>query len=1152
MSTAQGSRVRATFSRIALLCLWLIATASHAQQIQFAEPVNLDVGTSSAAFEAYGRRFSLALDDNERVLRKLPAQRKQELQRYRLIRGTLDGQPGSWVRLTASAAGLEGAIWDGHDFYAVTTYERIASLLTTPLAARPEQTVVYRLSDARDLLPTNFCALGDQPAHAAKQTALDQYQALVADLALTADATITQQIEIALLADSAFAANHSSDPTATMLARLNIVEGIFSEQVGLLVLATDVRVMPAASDPLTSTNATTLLEQLGKYRVATAAVRERGLAHLMTGKDLDGTTAGMAYVDTACAGDRGVSLSAQSYGTTISALVMAHELGHNLGAPHDGESGGACATVTGGFIMSPTIAGYGTFSQCSLNVMRSSLASASCVVPAEYADLSVTPAANNLQAEAGIPFTLPWTVRASGTSVTEDAAFDILLPEGAGLSFDIVSAEQGSCSISAASARCTFGDLSPGAQRSVEVRVRGTRTGSFTARGRVSALNDRLGSNNSRDLAFGVRSGVDAAVTLTADAPEVALGAPLTIYADVRSLRGLAVRDAVVSLNLNQSVVGATLPGGSCVPGSRSVVCSLPELAAGETRRLTVNIQADTAGPLRAAASVAAAGDGDLANNSAQTQGWVQAERDIELTAGPTSVELAMGDAYELPLLVHSRGSQSAGPVRLSIEYTSYATVELIDGEGAVCAASGAGLQCELGHFASGATQLVRLRVLGSRAGVAEIRATAEIADDGYLANNFATVQVRIDNLVDLGVLLASGAAGVEDDAFDGAVTVSSGGREAAVGATLDIELPAAGVMQAAEIHHGEFCELVSAQRARCALPALAYGAQLQVHYRATFAEPGAYQVKFTLQTPGDTAADNDTLTRAVLVRPYNDIAVYGDMDLTRLMVGEVRETTFTVRTGRRALASARLTARHFLPFVRVATIRASTGDCAVSAESAQCEFANLAADSQLTVTVGWRAESAAECEVRVDVSTTADVAMDNNSLSGRVEVMGQTDLELRVAAATSGTMGSTFDFPAISVVNGVEKAFGTRLEITLPADVSLVSISASGAICSGNSVLRCDFGEIDALATTTVNLTVRASQRGTHRSALKITSANDTNPANDSREAQFEISGSSGTAAASSGGGGGGGGAFEWLTLVLLAASLLVSRRERIPATRT
>ena len=61
----------------------------------------------------YGRRFALTLTDNERVLTKLSAQRKQELQRYRLLRGALEGQPRSWVRLTESATGVEGAIWDG-------------------------------------------------------------------------------------------------------------------------------------------------------------------------------------------------------------------------------------------------------------------------------------------------------------------------------------------------------------------------------------------------------------------------------------------------------------------------------------------------------------------------------------------------------------------------------------------------------------------------------------------------------------------------------------------------------------------------------------------------------------------------------------------------------------------------------------------------------------------------------------------------------------------------------------------------------------------------------------------------------------------------------------------------------------------------------
>src|SRR5262245_42879223 len=141
-------RVRATV-RVSLgFLFWLAAASVSAQQIQFAEPVKLAVAGATAQFDAYGRRFSLTLADNERVFSKLSAQRKQQLQAYRLLRGSLDGQPGSWVRLTESPRGVEGAIWDGQDLYAVAPYREIAPYLTTPLGAAPDQTVVYRLSDA--------------------------------------------------------------------------------------------------------------------------------------------------------------------------------------------------------------------------------------------------------------------------------------------------------------------------------------------------------------------------------------------------------------------------------------------------------------------------------------------------------------------------------------------------------------------------------------------------------------------------------------------------------------------------------------------------------------------------------------------------------------------------------------------------------------------------------------------------------------------------------------------------------------------------------------------------------------------------------------------------------------------------------------------
>jgi len=329
---------------------------------------------------------------------------------------------------------------------------------------------------------------------------------------------------------------------------------------------------------------------------------------------------------------------------------------------------------------------------------------------------------------------------------------------------------------------------------------------------------------------------------------------------------------------------------------------------------------------------------------------------------------------------------------------------------------------------------------------------------------------------------------------------------------------------------------LLSTRRAHCVLPVMARGAQLYVDYRAQFAEPGTYDVKFTLNVPRDTAAANDTLTRPVLVRPYNDISVSGDLDLTGVLAGGTREETFTVTTGRRPLAAGRFTARHYLPGVTVAAIRASAGQCGVDANTGgSCDFTDLAAGAQVSVTVTWRADHACDEDVAVGVSTAGDVVATNNEVHGRAEVMAPTDLELRVAASVDGASGSTLDFPPISVVNGAEKAVGARLEVTLPAEVTLVSISAANAICSGTSVLRCDFADLEANSTSTVNLVVRPGTRGSYSSALKLSAMNDTNAANDSRNVAFQISAgnSGGVAAAKTGGGGG---SFEWLALLLLA----------------
>jgi hypothetical protein len=1003
--------------------------------------------------------------------------------------------------------------------------------------------VVYRLSDARDALPADFCASGGLGL-AANATGLDQYKSLVTELQAGLQAgsvtgpSLTRQLEISLIADSDFQQTEGGDATAAMLARLNIVEGIFSEQLGLLILAGEIRLMPAGADPFTSTKPATLLEQLSHYRAVTPAVRARGLAHLMTGKDLDGTTAGIAYVRTVCEKDRGVSLSQRNYGTTLSALIMAHELGHNFGATHDAEAGTVCASTPAGFIMNSSVTGNGTFSQCSLDVMAPVVASASCITAAEFADLALDSGGSSLSGEGGVPFTLPFTLNSAGNIDATDAELTVTLPASATLGITAASASQGVCSISGNSARCAVGTLTPGSSATVSVSALSTAAFSFTAQARASAANDKLPSNNNRLVQVNIRSGIDAGLTLSTRDAEVGAGMPFEVYADVSSLRAMALPASTLTLNFTQPVNDATVPGGQCVVNGAAVVCAISEIASGSTRRVTVQAVGQTPGALFASGGINVDGDGDPTNNNAGASTWIQAARDVELSVPDTTLDLPVGSVYEIPYVVRSRGVQATGDVELLISLPAMLTVDGLEAGGAACTPAGdRAWRCVLTGLAPGEARTVALRFHATSPVYGDITAAAGTTEDGYLANNAATLQLRIDHLVDLGVSLASGGAGVEDSVLDGQVAVSSTGRQASSGGTLDIELPVAGRLVYASLHHGADCTVLAANRARCTLPAMSRGAMLYVDYGAEFDEPGTYDVVFSAAAPGDTAPANDVLVRAVPVRPWLDASVSGSFDLGGMFGEQTRVRSFTVRTDRRGLATARLQASHAMPGLRVEAIEASVGQCRVEEPlGGICEFTDLPADASVSVAVTYRSlEGAAIVEPMVSVATPGDVVSANNSVSARVETLGTTDLAVTVEGAVAGPRATALDFPIIQLTNGANRALTPRLEVTLPAGVTVDDVSASEGICSGTSTLRCDFATLEPFARASVSLKIRASANGSFMSNVKVSVVNDVNPANDARDVAMEISGSN-VQASSGPDGKGGGGRVEWFLLAVLA----------------
>src|SRR4030095_16768954 len=199
-----------------------------------------------------------------------------------------------------------------------------------------------------------------------------------------------------MIGDFEFTSRFGSGAVSTMVDRMNVVDGIFSSQVGVTTIPTDFITFPSNNDPFTSSEPSTLLNQVADYRNTTPVVRSRGLAHLLTGRQLNGNIIGIAFLGSLCAAREGAGLSEMS-SFIDSPLVIAHELGHNFGAPHDAETGSPCASTPPSFLMAPNLNFSSTFSTCSLQQMQPRVNAASCIVAARNRDLAVSVPAAAIQ-----------------------------------------------------------------------------------------------------------------------------------------------------------------------------------------------------------------------------------------------------------------------------------------------------------------------------------------------------------------------------------------------------------------------------------------------------------------------------------------------------------------------------------------------------------------------------------------------------------------------------------------------------------------------------------------------------------------------------------------------------------------------------------
>lgn len=289
-----------------------------------------------------------------------------------VYKGKLQGNENSWARFTYFDGALSGAYFDGESLFFVDQQNNIDAQIgqLRELQGADTPLIVY---NANDVQHSGTCALHDE----GHETTFS-YQDYIQQLSDMASSTAQKELKVSLVADEEFESSNTSElAEVEMLAEMNIVDGIFSEQVGVTIQVDEIRVL-TDNGTLTQTDAVDLIIAYRTY-VATQYTNP-GASHLFTGKDIDGSTIGIAYVGALC-NSFAIGVT-QRFGVNT-ALVAAHEFGHNFGAPHDNQSNSVCESTPGTFLMNPGINGSDTFSDCSLTQMAFLVDNAACLVDIE-------------------------------------------------------------------------------------------------------------------------------------------------------------------------------------------------------------------------------------------------------------------------------------------------------------------------------------------------------------------------------------------------------------------------------------------------------------------------------------------------------------------------------------------------------------------------------------------------------------------------------------------------------------------------------------------------------------------------------------------------------------------------------------------------
>jgi hypothetical protein len=564
------------------------------QNTEFENPAanQLSIGRPSGErtlqFDAFSQRFAMRLRPNHALLSE--AQRRSLNDDIQIYRGELANKPGSWVRLVVADSVPRGMFFDGEEMYGIELDDR-------------GEPIIYRLEDL--VIPAGTLSCGHMSA---ARNGNSLFAAVTGEYSksLASGPGATQQIDIAVVADYEFTSAMGSGADAAMVTRINNVDGIFSSQMGVQINVNQIDSYADINDPFTDeTDASNLVDEVADFRFASPTQRANGLTHLFTGRNLAGSTVGIAFGSAICSSRFGAGLTQATHTMTFDALIAAHEIGHNFGAPHDGEAGGACEAQTGLWLMSPSLNGIDDFSPCSISEMQQVVASASCITALPSTDVAVVALGQPSSMLQGTSETFTFTVNSVGTNTANNVTLDILIPTN--VTLDNVSPSSGSCTTGAGTVNCTLGSIASGTGVNVDLDVTADSAGNANFDAVIAADVDANSNNNQTTLAVTIDPSVDLVVT-EATAVNIDLNQSITLFQTVDNASDVTATNAVLTIaaGAGLQIDSVNWTQGSCSIVGTDATCQASTITGMSSSTLALQVTGVSEGNLSYTMSIGA------------------------------------------------------------------------------------------------------------------------------------------------------------------------------------------------------------------------------------------------------------------------------------------------------------------------------------------------------------------------------------------------------------------------------------------------------------------------------------------------------------------------------------------------------------------